>query len=73
MKTLNYVVSYKNKREDKIVVYWLAEVKNPLQDPILSEEHTEFKWLPKKEAIQLSGFKDFEEMVGYFDDIIKSL
>lgn len=73
MKVLNYEVYFKGQREDKIVTYWLAEVINPRQDPILSEEHTEFRWLPKKEAVELSGYKDFQEMVEHFDDQIKTL
>jgi len=73
LKILNYQVYYKGKSQDKIVTYWLAELKNPHQNPILSEEHTEFKWLPKREAVELSGFKDFEEMVEHFDDQIKTL
>lgn len=70
---LNYQVSYKGNRQDKIVTYWLAEMKNPQQDPILSKEHTEFRWLPKTAAVELSGYKDFEEMVNYFDAVIKAL
>lgn len=70
---LNYQVSYKGNTQDKIVTYWLAEMKNPQQDPILSKEHTEFRWLPKTAAVGLSGYKDFEEMVNYFDAVIKAL
>lgn len=70
---LNYQVSYKGNTQDKIVTYWLAEMKNPQQDPILSKEHTEFRWLPKTAAVELSGYKDFEEMVNYFDAVIKAL
>lgn len=70
---LNYQVHYKGQRQDKIVTYWLAEVKNPQHDPILSNEHTEFRWLPKTAAIELSGYKDFQEMVEYFDDQIRTL
>ncbi len=73
VKVLNYQVHYKGLLQDKIVTYWLAEVKNPQQDPILSDEHTEFRWLPKTAAVKLSGYKDFEEMVEYFDQTIKTL
>lgn len=72
-KVLNYRVNYKGRSQDKIVTYWLAELKNPHQEPILSKEHTEFRWLKKTAAVELSGYKDFEEMVEYFDDLIKSL
>lgn len=72
-KVLNYQVTYKGRTQDKIVTYWLAEVKNPQQDPKLSEEHTEFRWLPKAAAVELAGYKDFQEMVEYFDDLIRTL
>ncbi|KAJ6634485.1 Bis(5'-nucleosyl)-tetraphosphatase [asymmetrical], partial [Pseudolycoriella hygida] len=72
-KVLNYEVSYKGKKQDKIVTYWLAELKNEEQDPTLSDEHTEFRWLPKAAAVQLSGYKDFEQMVEHFDSQIKAL
>lgn len=69
---LNYQVHYKGTVQDKIVTYWLAELKNPLQDPVLSQEHTEFRWLPKKAAVELSGYKDFEQMVEHFDQMIRT-
>ncbi|CAO1328599.1 unnamed protein product [Diamesa serratosioi] len=68
MKILNYNVNNK----PKTVVYWLAELIST-KDPTLSEEHTEFKFLPKKEAIELSGYADFAEMVEYFHDEILKL
>lgn len=67
------VLEYKVKGNDKVVVYWLAEICKPDQDPILSDEHTEFRWLAKDQAIALSGYQDFAEMVHYFHDKIKSL
>lgn len=72
-KVLNYRVNYKGQLQDKTVTYWLAELKNPQQDPTLSDEHTEFRWLPKAAAVQLSGYKDFEDMVEYFDQTIKTM
>ncbi|KAG4068582.1 hypothetical protein HA402_004923 [Bradysia odoriphaga] len=72
VKVLNYGVQYKGQLQDKIVTYWLAELKNPQQDPTLSDEHTEFRWLPKAAAVELSGYKDFEEMVEYFDQTIRT-
>lgn len=66
------VLQYKVKGKDKTVVYWLAELMNANNDPKLSEEHTEFRWLSKNEAIALSGFTDFADMVNHFDDIIKN-
>ncbi|XP_033151324.1 bis(5'-nucleosyl)-tetraphosphatase [asymmetrical] [Drosophila mauritiana] len=64
--TLNYEV----KGKPKIVIYWLAELRNPCQEPILSEEHTDLKWLPKEEAKQCVGFKDNQVMIDKFHQMI---
>ncbi|KAM8715894.1 hypothetical protein ACLKA7_002868 [Drosophila subpalustris] len=64
--TLNYEV----KGKPKIVIYWLAELRNPNQPVILSEEHTELKWLAKDAAKDLAGFKDYQEMIDKFDAMI---
>uniref|UniRef100_Q4V6M1 Bis(5'-nucleosyl)-tetraphosphatase [asymmetrical] n=3 Tax=Drosophila melanogaster TaxID=7227 RepID=Q4V6M1_DROME len=64
--TLNYQVQDK----PKIVIYWLAELRNPCQEPILSEEHTDLKWLPKEEAKQCVGFKDNQVMIDKFHQMI---
>ncbi|XP_017075486.2 bis(5'-nucleosyl)-tetraphosphatase [asymmetrical] [Drosophila eugracilis] len=64
--TLNYAVGGK----PKIVIYWLAELRNPCQEPILSEEHTELKWLPKEEAKEIVGFKDNQDMIDKFHNMI---
>lgn len=50
----------------KIVVYWLAELKDPQNQPTLSDEHIAFKWLNKSETIKLAGYKDFADMIEYF-------
>lgn len=67
--TLNYEV----KKKPKVVKYWLAELINPKTKITLSKEHTEMKWLTKTPAVELSGFKDFSEMVEHFDEKIKDL
>ncbi|XP_030377335.1 bis(5'-nucleosyl)-tetraphosphatase [asymmetrical] [Scaptodrosophila lebanonensis] len=64
--TLNYVV----KGKPKIVIYWLAELRNPNQAPVLSDEHTDFKWLAKEAAKQCVGFKDNQDMIESFHSII---
>ncbi|XP_034667230.1 bis(5'-nucleosyl)-tetraphosphatase [asymmetrical] [Drosophila subobscura] len=64
--TLNYQV----KKEPKIVIYWLAELRNPNQEPILSEEHTELKWLGKEAAKDCAGFKDYQVMIDKFHELI---
>lgn len=67
------VLNYKVNGNDKVVVYWLAELKDPQKNPQLSDEHTEFIWLPKEDAISKAGYADFAEMVQYFHDNIKNL
>lgn len=67
------ILNYKVKGKDKTVVYWLAELCDATKDPILSDEHTEFRWLDKDAAIKLSGYADFAEMVKHFHDRINNL
>ncbi|XP_026844935.1 bis(5'-nucleosyl)-tetraphosphatase [asymmetrical] [Drosophila persimilis] len=64
--TLNYEV----KGKPKIVIYWLAELRNPNQEPILSEEHTELKWLGLEAAKECVGFKDNQVMIDKFHEMI---
>ncbi|XP_017005749.2 bis(5'-nucleosyl)-tetraphosphatase [asymmetrical] [Drosophila takahashii] len=64
--TLNYVVQGK----PKIVIYWLAELRNPCQEPVLSEEHTALKWLPRDAAKECVGFKDNQDMIDRFHQMI---
>ena len=62
---LNYkVTSHRDGiQRPKVVTYWLAELINPEVNEIkLSEEHSDFKWLPLKETLELSGFPDQNEM-----------
>lgn len=66
------ILQYKVKGKDKTVIYWLAELVNANNDPKLSDEHTEFRWLPKEEAIALSGYKDFAEMVNHFHAVVEN-
>lgn len=67
------ILNYNVKGKKKTVVYWLAELKDAHNNPTLSEEHTEFRWLIKDEAISLSGYADFAEMVRHFHDEIETL
>lgn len=67
------ILHYKVKGRDKTVIYWLAELRDAKKDPTLSDEHTEFRWVPKDDAINLSGYADFAEMVNHFHTRINSL
>lgn len=64
---LKYLVQGKDKR----VVYWLAELRDPEKEVRLSEEHLDMKWVDYENAIELANYKDFVEMLGRFEDIIK--
>lgn len=64
------ILQYKVKGNDKSVIYWLAELKDPQNQPTLSHEHTEFRWITKDDAIALVGFDDFAEMINEFHNKI---
>ncbi|XP_054743081.1 bis(5'-nucleosyl)-tetraphosphatase [asymmetrical] [Anastrepha obliqua] len=68
-KVLNYTV----KGKPKVVVYWLAQLKNPAQEPKLSDEHTEMMWLPKDAAKDIIGYKENQEMIEEFHEFILGL
>ncbi|XP_023177542.2 bis(5'-nucleosyl)-tetraphosphatase [asymmetrical] [Drosophila hydei] len=67
--TLNYEV----KGKPKIVIYWLAELRNPNQEVVLSEEHTDLKWLTKDAAKECVGFKDNQVMIDKFHEMILNM
>uniref|UniRef100_A0A336LTB8 Bis(5'-nucleosyl)-tetraphosphatase [asymmetrical] n=1 Tax=Culicoides sonorensis TaxID=179676 RepID=A0A336LTB8_CULSO len=72
-KTLDYRV----KNVDKSVVYWLAELKDVTKSVTLSDEHTDMRWLPKDDAIELCGYEDWGDMIEefhakYLDELEKS-
>lgn len=62
-RELHYVV----KRRPKVVVYWLAKLREPYgenNDPVrMSDEHQDYRWLPLAQATELSGFKDFADLL----------
>lgn len=62
-KTLNYKV----KGKPKIVHYWLAELINPQAKVKLSHEHQDYKWLSLKEACDIVGYKDMQEVLIEFE------
>lgn len=65
-------MNYNVKGNPKVVVYWLAELVSG-KDPTLSDEHTDFKFLPKDEIKSLALYPEFLRMVDYFDKEIKKL
>ncbi|XP_061720617.1 bis(5'-nucleosyl)-tetraphosphatase [asymmetrical] [Cydia pomonella] len=68
-KTLNYQV----KGKPKVVVYWLAKLKNPEQPVTLSDEHQQLKWLPLEQAQEISGFDDMKQLLVEFNEHAKKL
>ena len=56
MCELNYKKTIGGIKRPKVVTYWAAETIDPNSKVTMSSEHQDFKWLPLKEAIELSGF-----------------
>uniref|UniRef100_A0A2M4C2L3 Bis(5'-nucleosyl)-tetraphosphatase [asymmetrical] n=1 Tax=Anopheles marajoara TaxID=58244 RepID=A0A2M4C2L3_9DIPT len=67
----SWTLEYKVKGHDKVVVYWLAELRNPSQAAQLSEEHQDMRWLECEDAIKIAGYEDFSKMIRAFDVRIK--
>ncbi|CAH0590113.1 unnamed protein product [Chrysodeixis includens] len=68
-KELNYEVGGK----PKVVVYWLAKLKNPETKVTLSDEHQDLKWLPLEEAQEISGFDDMNLLLAEFHEKARTL
>ncbi|XP_021183030.1 bis(5'-nucleosyl)-tetraphosphatase [asymmetrical] [Helicoverpa armigera] len=68
-KTLNYNVNGK----PKVVVYWLAKLRDPETKVQLSDEHQNLKWLPLKEAQEISGYEDMKQLLTDFNEKAKLL
>uniref|UniRef100_A0A2A4JIT2 Bis(5'-nucleosyl)-tetraphosphatase [asymmetrical] n=1 Tax=Heliothis virescens TaxID=7102 RepID=A0A2A4JIT2_HELVI len=68
-KTLNYNVNGK----PKVVVYWLAKLRDPETKVQLSDEHQNLKWLPLKEAQDISGYDDMKQLLLDFNEKAKLL
>lgn len=58
----------KNRR--KTVIYWLAELRTPLTQIKLSEEHKDFKWLPLKQAQTLAKYKEMVQLLQECEDYL---
>lgn len=57
----------------KIVIYWLAQLKDASNYPTLSDEHIDFQFLSKKETIAVAGFDDFGVLVEEMDVEVKKI
>lgn len=67
------MLNYKVKGNPKVVVYWLAKLKNPDTKVLLSDEHQDLKWLPLKEAQEISGYDDMKQLLSEFNEKVKEL
>ncbi|CAD6997660.1 bis(5'-nucleosyl)-tetraphosphatase [asymmetrical] [Ceratitis capitata] len=67
------VLNYKVNDKPKVVIYWLAQLKDPNKEPMLSDEHVEMKWLSKDDAKRTVGYKDNQDMIDEFHEIILKL
>ncbi|XP_055842076.1 bis(5'-nucleosyl)-tetraphosphatase [asymmetrical] [Episyrphus balteatus] len=72
-KEITSTLHYEVKGKPKAVIYWLAELKDPSKEPVLSEEHTELKWLPMEEAKATVGFEDNQKLIEEFHKKIPNL
>lgn len=72
-KELSKTLHYQVKGKPKETTYWLAELKDPAKLPTLSDEHTDFKFLPRKQAVDLAGYADFAQMMDFFESEIAKL
>ncbi|KAJ8717388.1 hypothetical protein PYW08_005787 [Mythimna loreyi] len=67
-RDVSKVLNYKVEGNTKGVVYWLAKLKNPETKVILSDESQDLKWLPLKEAQDISGFDDMKQLLLEFNE-----
>ncbi|XP_063540221.1 bis(5'-nucleosyl)-tetraphosphatase [asymmetrical] [Cydia strobilella] len=72
-KDISKTLNYKVKGKPKVVVYWLAKLKNPEQQVTLSDEHQQLKWLPLEQAQEISGFDDMKQLLAEFNEHAKKL
>ncbi|XP_045452418.1 bis(5'-nucleosyl)-tetraphosphatase [asymmetrical] [Melitaea cinxia] len=67
-KDISHTLNYQVKGNPKAVVYWLAKIRDPNQKVTLSDEHQDLKWLPLKEAQEISGFEDMKKLLAEFHE-----
>lgn len=60
------------KGKKKTSVFWLAKLKNVDKQPELSEEHVDFRWVNKDEAIELCKIPELSDKLNQFDQIIRT-
>ena len=71
-KELNYDVVKRGVSLPKRVTYWLARLVDPEKPVKLSDEHRDLRWLPLKQACELSGYKDMNEVLTECEEAIRN-
>ncbi len=66
---VKYFFRFENKNILKFVVFYLAETKT--KDVKISDEHTGFKWLPYKKALEQLKFKNAKEILKKANDFLR--
>ncbi|CAG9795569.1 unnamed protein product [Diatraea saccharalis] len=67
-KEISKSLEYKVKDKPKVVVYWLARLKDPQTEVKLSDEHQDFKWLALEQAQEISGYNDMNQLLAEFHE-----
>ncbi|XP_042634690.1 bis(5'-nucleosyl)-tetraphosphatase [asymmetrical]-like [Cyprinus carpio] len=52
---------YQVRGKDKEVIYWLAELRYPNTQVILSDEHQDYRWAKLEEACKLAKYQDLQD------------
>ncbi|KAL0869650.1 hypothetical protein ABMA27_005899 [Loxostege sticticalis] len=72
-KNISKTLEYKVKNKPKVVVYWLAKLRDPQKEVKLSDEHQDLKWLPLQQAQDVSGFEDMKQLLAEFNEKAQKL
>ena len=67
-KELHYEVN----KKPKTVIYWLAQLTDPVAAVRLSEEHRDFRWVKLEEACQLAEYPDLQSVLRESETFLKS-
>ncbi|KAL0820216.1 hypothetical protein ABMA28_006138 [Loxostege sticticalis] len=72
-KDISKTLEYEVKNKPKVVVYWLAKLRDPQKEVKLSDEHQDLKWLPLQQAQDVSGFEDMKQLLAEFNEKAQKL
>ena len=66
-------ISYLVKSKPKEVTYFLAELVNPDQPIVLSEEHQAYKWCNFESSLHIAEFEEMKSVLKKARDILSNL